>query len=687
MKVNFKPSLIFLAILLAGCQSTEPQNLAVNKSYLSESDRTATTTKNQNETDFLESSAAQKSSSASELAMSYLSSPNWESSKSSSTKNLEALFDAKETIKISVDNLAVKDFIHYVFGDLLNTSYIVGDKASEDSQTLTLNIQEAVSKQKLFSLSEELLNQKGYVIRYNEGIFYIHQSEQGGKATVAFGYGFKPEDVPNTTQDIVQYVPFKYGNQFALVGTLNELFNLTAMPANQSNAIAIKGKRLEIVKALDFISMLDRPSLVNKHIAFYKPIFNSVTELSLELENLLNEEGITFSTQGKTGVAVSAVLLERSGAMVLFANELSGLKRSEYWLAKLDQPSQGTARKYHVYQPQFARATDLGQSLQVLIGGASLGQTVSSSVSAQSANNEAKQERPTGSLSASNQDMRMVVDERSNSLIIESSGEKYRDLLPLIKRLDVMPKQVMLEVIIAEVQLTGKFEQGVEFTLTNSAPLVDKGFGTLTGAAGTLNYILRGADGNVTLRFLETNSNLDVLSRPTIVVRDGVAANITAGDDIPTLGKIVTDPVNGSQSSVEYRKTGVQLTVTPTINAQGVVLMEIAQSISNTGEGSSAVEGAPIFADRTITTEVVAASGQTVVLGGLIRENNNRGESNVPFFSSLPILGKLFESKNNSKTKVELIVMVTPKIIENEESWEAVKKQFMSRFQYLDIEE
>ncbi|BBN80382.1 hypothetical protein PA25_03670 [Pseudoalteromonas sp. A25] len=674
--MQFKPlcsKTIIISLLLSGCQTTKNELFLLESSYLEEkgAEYTAPSVDDKRKVD-----EEKLQTSSFEYFPNQLSELNNSKQRSNLNK-----FSDDETLQISADSLAVKDFLHHVFGELLGVSYILGDSATSDTQEMTLNIQKPISQRKLFSLSEELLNQKGYIVRYNDDIYYIHKTEQGGKANVAYGYGNSVSSVPETASDIIQYVPFKYGTQYTLVPTLNQLFNVQVGIASANNALSIKGKRAEVLKALDFIQMLDIPSLANKQIASYQPVYHSVKELTEDLQQLLEEEGISATSTGESGKAVSFVMLERAGKLVTFANEIEALKRVEKWVNVLDKPSAGNDRAYHIYQPQFARATDVGQSLQLLISGSP---AVSNRTSAESENNNTNSQRQ-GALSASNKDLKMVVDERSNSLIIESSGEKYRQILPLIKRLDVMPKQVMLEVVIAEVQLNGKFSQGVNFTLRNdqSANIVGAGKFNVGGAG--LNYILKGANGEIALNMLQTDTNLEILSRPSIVVRDGVTASIVAGDDIPTVGKIVTDPVNGSQTSIEYRKTGVQLSVTPTINAQGVVIMEISQRISSTSPTSSELEGAPIVAERTIETEVVAESGQTVVLGGLMRENNSINDRRVPGFSSIPILGKLFDSTETGNDKVELIVMVTPKIIESAETWKAVKKEFMGRFQYLKV--
>jgi general secretion pathway protein D len=270
-------------------------------------------------------------------------------------------------------------------------------------------------------------------------------------------------------------------------------------------------------------------------------------------------------------------------------------------------------------------------------------------------------------------------------LIFQTTGQEYKKLLPLIKRLDIMPKQIMLEMVIAEVKLTDEFKQGVSFTLSNTGKNSATGSFSLTSGSTGLAYSLTGANGSVDLSLFESNSLVKVLSRPSLLVRDGVSANIVVGDDIPTVGEVITDPVNGSKTSVKYRKTGVQLTVTPTINAQGVVIMAINQQTSKQTPGSDAVAGSPIIFERSLNTEVVAESGETVILGGLISEDNTTSDSGVPGLSGLPLIGSLFKGKTKNKTQSELVIMVTPRVIESNNEWHAIRNKLKQELTLLQL--
>jgi general secretion pathway protein D len=188
-----------------------------------------------------------------------------------------------------------------------------------------------------------------------------------------------------------------------------------------------------------------------------------------------------------------------------------------------------------------------------------------------------------------------------------------------------------------------------------------------------LNYI-SGFTEQARLRLTSGDGRVNVLSNPVLLVRDGVAANISVGNDVPTVGATASDPIESTRqvTTVLYRKTGLDLSIRPTVNAQGAVVLEISQQISSAVPGSSGVEGAPVFFQRSVKTEIVARSGQSVLLAGLISENKSTNSQKVPGFGSIPGLGVLFRSDSKRTEKTELVLLITPRILESDEEWGSV---------------
>ena len=186
-----------------------------------------------------------------------------------------------------------------------------------------------------------------------------------------------------------------------------------------------------------------------------------------------------------------------------------------------------------------------------------------------------------------------------------------------------------------------------------------------------------------------TNTLVNVLSNPTLVVRDGVEASIIVGNDVPTVGATASDPIQSDTqiTQVLYRKTGLDLKIRPTINAEGVVVMEINQSISNTVPGASDVQGAPVFFERAVTTEVVARSGESILLAGLISERKNDTSTRVPGLGDIPGLGYLFRSDTKSKERTELVVIITPRVIEDPKEWNEIRIGMQGALKNLQLPE
>lgn len=661
----------FSAILLMGCVSKRQTGVTLEDSFLKEQRLNEFVT---NEKIRKQENKLTKGQQAQEDKFRFIPPLKLNTKQAIVAEDVLNLFSANNSLTITADSLPLKDYLHQVMSELLKVSYVLSDEVKDDNQAVTLNLQEKISQRKLFTLTEDILSKRDYVIRYDDGIFYIHKGGES-KGDIVYGYGRNITDVPQSSADIVQMVPFEYGMQMSLGNTLRQLLGVKAIPDSNRNSITIQGKRKDVVRALELIQLLDRPTLKDREIGIFKTTYIEANDLVKKLAELLAQEGISVSTGSSAKKALSIVTLEKQGTLLFFANNRQVITRAVFWAKQIDQPILTADKKYFIYQPQYSRAVDMGESLEALIDGSSSG--VSNSTSAANENTKGGKNRRSVR-SASSKSMKMVVDERTNALIFFTTGHEYKQLLPLIKRLDVLPKQIVLEVMIAEVTLTDEFKQGVEFAFKNGKYGLSTKGAFMGEGFGGLSYLLQGANGEVALNLLQTNSLVNVLSKPSLVVRDGVNASINVGTDIPIVGETKSDPINGDNqtTSIEYRKTGVELSVTPTVNAQGVILMEIRQKISNQVEAGSTAAISPSVFERSISTEVIAESGQTIVLGGLISNNRSQKESKVPWLGDLPLVGTLFRAQTESGDKTELVIFVTPKVIESSSEWHDISDKF-----------
>lgn len=611
-------------------------------------------------------------------------------------------FPSGNSITASAEGMPTRNFLNYVFGDLLKVNYIIVDGTPGLDDPVTFNAQKPVSSRQLFKLVGELLATRNISIIEKEGTYFIGPANAKTQQGLPIGYGRNPADVPDLPGNVFQIVPLRYGPNNTLFNAAQQFTNLTILVDNAWDAYLVTGPRSEILKLLDLVRLFDRPSVKGSRIGLINLTYLGADEFVRQVTALLANEGIVIGGNSP----LTMVPLDRLGGVVVFSSSDAMLERVEFWAKQIDRPGQGPTERYFVYQPKFARAADLGESLAGLLGGgagglgnrsrdtrSALGGGAPNGVVA-TADTALRRDSPIGGNGAGSNvsavagdGVTLSIDSRSNSLIFFTTGPRYEALLPMIRRLDIPPKQIVLEAMIAEVSLTGEFSNGVEFAFREGklSGGTAGGLGLPSGGLA-LTYDV-GLGEQIRLRLQASDARVNVLSNPILVVKDGVAATIQVGNDVPTVGATVSDPTQSDRTvtTVLYRKTGLNLSITPNINAQGSVLLTIAQSTTNATPGSSGVAGAPIFFQRAVNTEVVAGSGQTVFLAGLRSESDSTTSAKVPVLGSIPLIGSLFSSDTRRREKTELVILITPRIIDGMSEWQEVMKGLSNSMDLLDL--
>lgn len=330
-----------------------------------------------------------------------------------------------------------------------------------------------------------------------------------------------------------------------------------------------------------------------------------------------------------------------------------------------------------------------------------------------------------GSPNASSQDQEYTSQDGSisigsvdanNQLLVRARPSQWEEIERAVKKLDILPLQVQIETKIFEVELTGDFEFGVQWYLqglANSTPTSPASGVTGVGSTGANSIypgahrqIALGAGGNAyggepffysflssngkfqaAIRAIESSSNTKNLSAPSLVVLNNQVAHIQSGDNIP-INSTTVNPTVGTTSSyseAQYVQTGVILDVQPRVNPGGLVYLNIHQQVSSpvAGSATAATNGNPQISQRDIATQVGVQSGQTVLLGGLIQQNDQTQNNGVPYLTRIPILGKLFGETTRSTDRTELIVLITPRVIRNSEEARQITDDYQQGFESL----
>lgn len=633
-----------------------------------------------------------------------------------------AKLPSNNSLTVSADQMPLRSLITYVFNDLIKANFVIADSSPTMDQSVTLSLDKPVSSRQLFKVLADLLVSRGLSVSEKDGVFFIGPASGKTGADVPIGYGSRRSDVPDAPGKVLQAVFLKYASVVAVEKIATDFLDVQIWRDQSQNAVFFSGTRDVILKVLDIVRLIDQPSVRSSRVGLINLSYISSRELTDQLTVLLENEGIPTGVGRAEGKSVALVPIDQVGAVVVFALGAQLLDRVEFWAKQVDRPGKGSTERYFIYQPKYARAIELGESLAALIGAqpptanaagnqsrdtrSALG---SGSGPVTDINSRNALRRDSGgstmsnsanSISIKGDGVTLSVDGRSNSLVFYTTGPRYESLLPLVRRLDVPPRQILLEATIAEVSLTGEFANGVEFAFTqfrDPNPLSDDGaterfsggtagrLGLTTGGLA-LNFVSSVTD-QVRLRLSASDGNVNILSRPTLVVRDGSSATISVGNDVPTVGATASDPIQSDRqvTTVLYRRTGLVLNVTPSINAQGLVVLQVDQSISNSVPGASGVQGAPVFFERAVSSEIVANSGQTVMLAGLISDSNSESSAGIPGLSRIPILGGVFSSSQKKREKTELVLLITPRVIESPNQTDAVMNAISGSLSQIDL--
>nr|WP_240500463.1 type II secretion system secretin GspD [Pseudomonas syringae] len=347
------------------------------------------------------------------------------------------------------------------------------------------------------------------------------------------------------------------------------------------------------------------------------------------------------------------------------------------------------------------RNSGLGQSGAGIQNGMGMQDSSAQSPASAEAENdvgsEAQEEPTSEGRKGLDESTRITAQKSSNQLLIRTRPSQWAEIESAIRRLDNPPMQVQIETRILEVSLTGELDLGVQWYLGRLAGnSTTPGIGNISGSQGALGfggaglgaadtffYSFVGNNLQVAIRALEATGKTQVLSAPSLVVMNNQQAQIQVGDNIPisqtTVNTINTDT---TLSSVEYIQTGVILDVVPRINPGGLVYMDIKQQVSDAG-ATTAPEQNPRISTRSIATQVAVQSGQTVLLGGLIQQDDTQGVSKVPYLGSIPGLGWLFGSTSRSKGRTELIVLITPRVVTSNSEAREVTDEYQRQFKLI----
>jgi general secretion pathway protein D len=285
--------------------------------------------------------------------------------------------------------------------------------------------------------------------------------------------------------------------------------------------------------------------------------------------------------------------------------------------------------------------------------------------------------------------MRIIANRRNNALMIYATPSEYAVIEGMLRKIDIIPLQVLIEATIAQVELNDTLQYGTQFFF--KADHVANTLGPLGGLPplgsltfpSTQPFFTLSKTPNFALSALASVTKIKVLSAPQVMVLDNEPARIQVGQQVPVLtGQAVSTITTTAPvvNSVDYHSTGVIMQVTPRVNSGGLVALDIAQEVSDVApQATNTVMGSPTFDDQIFRTRVVVQDGQTIGMAGLIRDNVSNDNGGIPFLKDIPILGTLVSAQNNSRMRTELLVLITPHVVHDQRDARALTEDLRSQ--------
>ena len=287
--------------------------------------------------------------------------------------------------------------------------------------------------------------------------------------------------------------------------------------------------------------------------------------------------------------------------------------------------------------------------------------------------------------------IRIVPDELNNVILVQSTKQEWEIVHKTLQQLDVAPRQVLIDVKIYEVALVGAFSSGVSAVLSQKG---GSGLSTrkLTGGydtGGTVGLTIGALVGSTRelaalLNLSQSDGRNRIISAPSVIATDNIAASITVGTSVPTLASQAVaagaqqDGSSLFTNTVANVQTGVTLSITPRVNASGIVTLQISQEVSSALPVSGAIQS-PDIQRRNVTTQITMADGDTAAIGGIMSEESTFGRSRVPVLGKVPFIGGLFGSTSTTKNRVELIILITPRVIYDENELVSMSEELKTR--------
>ena len=660
-----------------------------------------------------------------------------------------------DAVRLNFEGADIREVIHTIAGTL-GIHYIIDPRVQGQ---VTIRTASDIPRDELLPMFHQILRSSGVSANLVGDIYHIVPVAEGKTKAVVPQSRTEYQRLRAEDRFVIEVVKVEHVAAEEMAKILQPFISpggdVLAYP--RANLVVISDLAQNVRRLRQMVGVFDTDTFRDLHARVYRIEHANAEDLGEELASVLEPYGVVMTdVAARHGVFV--VPLARLNAVVVIAFNPEVFSHVEKWMQVLDvPPEKGGGRIVHVYAVENAKAIDLAGLLGSLYGGGGGDdrdrnrnrRRDSDSDSALNVDGDSDTggglgsgSRRGGGLSGGRrggrgggsrsvllstdedekpifkEEVRIVADEITNSLIILATPRDYAMIRDVLRKLDIVPRQVLIEAIIAEIKLTDDLAFGLEYALSmgglggligaegaasggvsvgdtpgsgslniaNSSLLGTANRAMSIGSQGIFGFLTNRDEFLVLINALATENKVNILSTPHVIAADNREANILIGEEVPILTSTSTSSLTDTArtvNSVQYRETGKILTILPQVNSAGLVNLEIRQEVSAVGSTVFGSTNSPSFTSREAETTVVVQDGESVVLGGIIDDQIERDRRGVPYLMNVPVLGRLFRVDSEKVTRTELIILITPRVIRDRQELRAVSQEFTGRIQTL----
>lgn len=594
-------------------------------------------------------------------------------------------------ITLNFQEAEIAEVVKTILGDILGQNFAIDERVQG---TAYIQTSAPIPRRSLIPILEHLLQINGAALVRLQDFYEIVPADDVPASMLKL--------TPNLSADRgfqMLVVPLRYISAREMVKILEPIKPKQGFieADERRNLITLAGTQETLINLTQTIKVFDIDQLVGMSVGLFR--LKSVTPdvLMEELEVIFGDRA-----EGPLAGVVRYLPIERLNALLVITSQRKYLKDARVWIQRLDRADSAGGLGMYVYYVQNGKAENLAEMLTSLFDGqrSSPGlrpAVIQSAASEDGEGGEASRSGADAPTDLNVGDVSIIADEENNALLILASPGDYDKVLSALAKLDVLPLQVLVEATIVEVTLEDELRYGLQWFFKNKIDSNKTGRGTLGSSLNngdgiaapfipSASYeVFDAVSTQLLLTALAQDSKVNVISSPSLMVLDNHTASIRVGDQVPvrtsetTNTSSTTDNNTNVTSTIQFKDTGVLLEVTPRVNAGGMVVLDISQEVNDVAETATSDIDSPTITQRKIDTSVAVQSGETLVLGGLIKENNENSNEGVPGARHVPIFGWLFSSDRQYKRRTELVVLITPTAVTDRSEARDVTREYRNK--------